>query len=123
MRPYLRYAGVVFIAALLAFAFNKGAHGEERHPDPACMAALTVPATAVHVWATLGVPRAMSEHLIRSDPSFSGQDRWLLLELLDVLIARPDTNPAAVLSALCALPQIPTAAGTYRSEFDRPKDI
>ena len=121
MTPYLRYAAAVLLALVLFIASIRGAHAAE--PDPDCLSALGPYAAAVHQRHVRGVPPELNALLIRSDPDLAGQGRWALLQFLDVIAARPDIAPDDVITFLCSLSNIPTAAPTYRSEFDRPKDI
>lgn len=119
-----RYIGVAVLAAVLTLGFYNGARAGE--PDPGCVQALTPEAGVVYARHRAGVPSALNRFLIRSEPRYGEQGRWVLLRFLDALEARdyPDKAAAvaAFLGAACALPAIPAAAPVYRSEFDKPKD-
>lgn len=121
MKPRLRYLGCVFVVALLTICSIRGAYAAE--PDPDCVAVLTPEAGAVAARHRAGVPGALNRILIRSEPRYGPQGRWILLRLLDALEASPANDPADILGALCAIPNLPTAAPTFRTEFDKPKDI
>lgn len=121
MTPGFKFLGIVFIAVLLAVAMVNGAHAGE--PDAECMAVMGPEAAKVHLRHTSGVPSDVNRHLIRSDPHYAGQGRWVLLRFLDALETGTAVAPVDILGALCAIPNIPAAAPVYRNEFNPPRDI
>lgn len=117
---FMRYIGVAFIVALLAIVSVKARAGE---PDQTCMDVMAPEAGAVTLRHRAGVPDAINRWLIRSEPRYGEQGRWLLLRFLDALEQETGALPVDILGALCAIPNMPAAAPLYRSEFDKPKDI